>query len=112
MQWSLIQIKIYWYKWQRAVHLHRVPLQPQAERPLDGAANEWIPIISGMSQGSVLGLLFVIYTSKMFEFAENRLFAYADDSTLLATIHKPADRPAVSATLDRDLARIQEWCNN
>ena len=81
--------------------------------PLDGAASEWIPIISGMPQGTVLGpLLFILYTSKMFELVENRLFAYADNSTLLASVHKPADRPAVSATLDRDLARIQEWCNH
>ena len=48
------------------------------------AASEWIPIISGVSQGSVLGsLLFIVYTSEMFELVENRLFAYADDSTLL-----------------------------
>ena len=40
--------------------------------------------------------------------------AYADDSTLLAVVRKPADRPAVAASLSRDLARIQEsynqWC--
>ena len=48
----------------------------------------------------------------MFEQVENRLFAYADDSTLLAAVRKPADRPAVAASLNRDLARIQVWCNH
>ena len=48
----------------------------------------------------------------MFEPVENRLHAYADDSTFLAVVCKPADRPAVAVTLNRDLARIQEWCNN
>ena len=48
----------------------------------------------------------------MFELVENRLFAYADDSTLLAVVRKPADRPAVAASLNRHLARIQEWCNH
>ena len=79
----------------------------------DGAAIEWIPIISGILQGSVLGhLLFIQYTSKMFELVENRLFTFADDSTLLAVVCKPEDRPAVAASFNRDLARIQEWFNH
>ena len=80
---------------------------------VDSAASEWIPIISGMPQGSVVGpLLFIQYTREMFEPVENRLFAYTDDSTLLAVVRKPTDRPAVAASLNRDLARIQEWCNH
>ena len=78
---------------------------------VDGAASEWIPIISGVPQGSMLSpLLFILYTSEMFDPVENRLFAYADDSTQLAVIRKPADRPAVAATRNRNYARIQEWC--
>ena len=48
----------------------------------------------------------------MFELVENRLFAYADDSTLLEVVCKPADRPAVVASLIGDFARIQVWCNH
>ena len=74
---------------------------------VDGAASEWIPIASGVSRGSVLGpLLFILYTSEMFELVENILYAYADDSTLVAVFRKPADRPAVAAFLNRDFARI------
>ena len=74
---------------------------------VDGATNEWIPIFSGVPQGSMLGpLLFILYTSEMCKLVENRLCAYADDSTLLAVVRKPADRPAVAASLNRDLARI------
>ena len=66
---------------------------------VDGAAIEWIPIISRMPQWSVLGpLLFILHTSEMVELVENRLFTYADDSTLLAVVRKPADRTAVAAT--------------
>ena len=48
----------------------------------------------------------------MFELVENRLYAYADDSTLVAVVRKPADRPPITTPLDRDLARIQGWCNH
>ena len=48
----------------------------------------------------------------MFELVNNRLFAYADESILLAVVRKPAYKPAVATSLNRDLARIQEWCNH
>ena len=58
---------------------------------------------------SVLGpLLYILYTSEMFELLENRLYANTDDSTLLAVVLKSADRPAVAASLNRDLAGIQQ----
>ena len=52
---------------------------------VNSTTSEWIPIAFGMPQGCVLGpLLFFLYTSEMFELVEYRLYAYADDSTLLA----------------------------
>ena len=66
---------------------------------VQGAASEWIQIISGVPQGSVLGpLLFILCTSEMFELVENRLFASAYDSTLLTVVRKPADTLAVAAS--------------
>ena len=80
---------------------------------VDDATSEWILIVSGLPQGSGLGPLpFILYTSEMFELVDNRQYAYADDSTLLAVVRKPADRLSVAVSLNRDLARIQEWCNH
>ena len=80
---------------------------------VDGATSEWIQIVSGVPQGSLLeSLLFIIYTSEMFELVKNRLYAYADDSTSLVVVRKPDGRPAVAAFLNRVYARIQEWCNH
>ena len=63
--------------------------------------------------GKCVGFSLVILSAKeMFELVENRLYGDADDSTLLAVVRKPADRPAAAASLNRDLARIQEWCNH
>ena len=59
---------------------------------VDGGTSEWILIASDVPQGSVLGpLLFILYISEMFELVKNRLYAYADDSTLVAVVHKPVD---------------------
>ena len=65
--------------------------------------------------GSVLGpLLFILYTSEMFELVENGLYGYADESILLPVVRKLADRPAVAASLKKKFARIQDfgnfWC--
>ena len=37
-------------------------------------------------------------SGEMFELVESRQYAYVDDSTLLAVVHKPADRPAIAAS--------------
>ena len=83
-------------RWQRVV--------------VDYATSGWIPIVSGVPQGSVVGsLLFILHTSQIFELLDNSLYAYAYDSTLLAVVRKIAGRLAVAASINRDLARIQEW---
>ena len=72
---------------------------------VDGANSQWIPIVSGVPQGVcyLRPLLFIQNTSDMFELVENRLYAYADDSTPLAVVRKPADRHAVDASVNGDL---------
>ena len=78
---------------------------------VDSATSECIPIVSGVPQGNVLGpLLFILYNSEVFELVENWLYAYADDSTLLAVACKLADRPAVAASLDRIQECNNHWC--
>ena len=72
-----------------------------------------LPVSGSQSfQASHREVCWVLYTSKMLELVENTLYAYADDFTLPAVVRKPADRPAVAASRNRDLARIHEWCNH
>ena len=68
--------------------------------------------MSGVSQGSVLGqLLFLVYASDFFSILENKLIGYADDSTLIAVVPSPGVRVTVAESLNRDLVRVNAWCN-
>ena len=79
---------------------------------VDGHYGEWRSVISGVPQGSVLGpLLFILYTHDMWIGLENQLVAYADDATLIAVIPSPHHRHLVSESLNRDLAKIYDWCS-
>ena len=42
---------------------------------------------------------------------ENKLYGYADDSTLVAVVPLPGEKVAVSESMNRDLNRVSVWCN-
>ena len=68
--------------------------------------------MSGVPQGSVLGpLLFLLYTSELFFILENKLIGYADDSTLMAPVPSRDARVTVAESLNRDLVRVNAWCD-
>ena len=68
--------------------------------------------LSGVLQGSVLGpLLFLLYTSELFSILENKLIGYADDSTLMAVVPSLGARVTVAESLNRDLVRVNAWCD-
>ena len=47
---------------------------------VDCCQSKLVDIVSGVPQGSVLSLLlFVLFTSELFSFLENKLIGYADD---------------------------------
>ena len=79
---------------------------------VDGCRSKLFNVVSGVSQGSVLGpLLFLLYTSKFFSILENKLIGYADDSTLIAVVPSPGLRGAVAESLSCDLVKVSEWCD-
>ena len=56
-------------------------------------------------------LLFLLYTSDLFSFLENKLIGYADDSTLMAVVPSPGVKVTVAESLIRDFGRVSEWCD-
>ena len=50
---------------------------------VDGCRSKLVNVASGVPKGNVLGpLLFLLYTSELFNILENKLMGYADDSPL------------------------------
>ena len=69
---------------------------------VDGCRSKLVKVVSGVTQESVLGpLLFLLHTSELFSILENKLIAYADDSTLVAVVPSPGVRVAVAESLNR-----------
>ena len=78
----------------------------------DGCRSKLVNVMSGVSQGSVLGpLLFLLYTSEIFSILENKLIGYADDSILIAVVSSPSLRVAVAESLSCDPVKVNEWCD-
>jgi len=79
---------------------------------VDGGKSGFVDVVSGVPQGSVLGpLLFILYTADLFSVVNNLLVGYADDATLVSVAQRPADREAVSRSLQSDLDSINSWCS-
>jgi hypothetical protein len=70
------------------------------------AVTEWLDVLSGVPQGSVLGpLLFIIYINDMSDSVVNLLKLFADDSKLVSVIKCEEDL----VRLQQDLDKISEW---
>ena len=52
-----------------------------------------------------------MYTTELFSIAENKLYGYAHDSTLVAVVPSPAERVAVTESRNHDLYWVIVWCD-
>ena len=73
---------------------------------LDGQCSEWIPVRSGVPEGSVCGpLLFICFTADLPNLIQTNCIMYADDIKLYHRIKSPSD----CAALQADLNRLSSW---
>jgi Reverse transcriptase (RNA-dependent DNA polymerase)/Endonuclease-reverse transcriptase len=79
---------------------------------LSGAFSDWIEVLSGVPQGSVLGpLLFLIFINDLDLAAEDAdaLAKFADDTKVGSKVHTDADRARLQSVLDRLCDWTSEW---
>jgi Reverse transcriptase (RNA-dependent DNA polymerase)/Endonuclease-reverse transcriptase len=79
---------------------------------VNGSISEWIEVLSGVPQGSVLGpLLFLIFINDIDAAAETVeiLLKFADDTKVGQTIRTEQDRAAMQAALDRLCKWTEDW---
>ena len=68
--------------------------------------SDWMPVTSGVPQGSVLGpLLFLIFINDMPEVVRNLVKLFADDTKLLSVVESKTDK----VLLQDDLDRLVDW---
>ena len=71
-----------------------------------GSFSSWLPVVSGVPQGSVLGpVLFLFYINDLVDGLECPILLFADDAKIYKELRTPDDVEALA----RDMKRIQEW---
>src|SRR6266516_733408 len=77
---------------------------------LNGEASSWIEVISGVSQGSVLGpVLFIIYINDIDENIVSRIRIFNDDTKMLGEVKTTDDRMAIKKYLNNFLEWADLW---
>ena len=75
--------------------------------------SDWVPVTSGLPQGSVLGpLLFIIFINDMPDFCSSLCRLYADDSKLARSVERREDSIEMQLDLERLLVWSDTWQTN
>ena len=73
---------------------------------INGEKSQWVPVTSGIPQGSVLGpLLFLIYINDLPENVNSTVYMYADDTKIYREIKSEYDH----GILQGDLGNLKTW---
>ena len=70
--------------------------------------SSWVPVSSGVPQGSVIGtILFVVYINDLPAKLQSKVHLFADDTIVYMAVNNETD----AAILQKDLKLLEEWEN-
>ena len=77
---------------------------------VNGCRSDWVPVASGVPQGSVLGpLLFVLYVNDLPTAVQCPIQLFADDTKLYQSVRLDSDASSLQWDLDRAVAWSDNW---
>lgn len=77
---------------------------------LSGGQSSWLPVVSGVPQGTVLGpLLFLLYINDITSDISSEIRLFADDCILYRQIRQPADCSILQSDIDKLHGWSQIW---
>ena len=76
---------------------------------ISGQTSDWLPILGGVPQGSILGLLlFLIYINDLPDSIESIVKLFADDTSLFSKVY---NSNLSTRQLSNDLQKITVWAH-
>ena len=92
------------------LNLFRSFLDDRCQRVvINGQHSDWVPILPGVPQGSILGpRLSLIYINDLPDNLNSLVKLFADDPSLFSKLHDPTLSAKI---LDDDLSKISEWAH-
>ncbi|CAI2726681.1 unnamed protein product [Schistosoma spindalis] len=77
---------------------------------VNGALSSWVPLESGVPQGTILGpLLFLLYVNELPTVAKSSVLLFADDIKIWRPIHNMSDRMVLQNDLSSLVAWLDRW---
>jgi len=77
---------------------------------VNGSLSEWLGVLSGIPQGSVLGpVLFIIYINDLPEAVKNFAMLFADDTKLYAVVNNDEDHESLQYDMDSLITWSDKW---
>ena len=77
---------------------------------VDGEISNWKSVLSGVSQGSVLGpILFLIYINYLEDDISSKVLKFADDTKVFRKVSNDTDKQSLQNDLDKLVKSSEKW---